>query len=409
MKRIFALLLVMCAIPYCVNAEEFSVRLSMPYGSSSSFSVSSQALSFPEDAHQYDHSLCKLSFLFALSSFGMDGEAQDASSKAFLNAFGFQNIKTMEYTYNSPDTIGSIMGHQVLPDGREILAVALRSNNYGLEWVSNFDASVYSGHHRGFYLSAKKIVARIETYIQENELNSPVVWLTGYSRGAAVANLTAALLDEKEIIADEHIFAYTFATPRCVQLDISHDHFNIFNLLQEGDPVTHVPLKEWGYGYYGVSLYLPTSVGTENYTEYLPGYQQAFINLSGAEDLYADDTHILPRISAAIQAMARISPTPDVFQTTYEPIIRKILLSEPLTSVDVTLIGVLASNILSALDPANASSYALTADLTALDVNQLLPIVLPCVIKHMPDTYYCMLLSLPDETPLFENPLSVLH
>lgn len=409
MKRLFAILLCLCMLPLGGMADAMSVAMPLTTGGSAQIAFSPDALSLPDTALRYDHDLCKLTFQLAVSSFGLSGEAPDASVTRFLKAFGFEDVVTAEYDFTSPDTIGTAMGIRTQPDGQPLVAVAIRSSNYGQEWVSNFDSSLLEQHHRGFYLAAETVVERLRDYLSRHGLSQmPLIWITGYSRGAAVANVSAALMDESGLSADEKIYAYTFATPATVQAQEAKKHANIFNILQYGDIVTHVPLKGWGFERYGTSLYLPTSKSMPVYDAFLPAYQEAYRLLNHTEDAFAHDGECVLSVERAVQVLLKTVPTVAAYQATYEPIFKKLFLQEELSPSEGMLAGLLLSNVLGALDPENAAAYAITADFTALDINSVISLLLPCAIKHMPESYWAFLSSLTDEKVLFENPLSIL-
>lgn len=408
MNRFFAVILCLCMLPLGGMATEESITLPLTFGGSAEIPFSSDALLFPASALEYSHDLCKLTLQMAVSSFGMQGEAPDASVLRFLKGLGFENVVTEEYDYSSPDTIGSAIGMQT-KDGRPLVAIVIRSSNYGQEWVSNFDSSILDGHHQGFYLSAQKVVNRVQDYLSLHEIHEkPIVWITGYSRGAAVANIVAALISEKSISDDEMIYAYTFATPATVQAEQSKKHFNIFNILQYGDIVTHVPLKGWGFERYGTSLYLPTSASNADLENFLPAYQETYRNLTGQEDEFANDAANVEAVEKVVAVMLKTVPTTQAYHATYETLFKKAMLGETFDTLDMTLAGLLLSNVLAALDPENSENYMLSANLTNMNMEEVIALLLPCAIKHMPESYMAALYALPDEKALFGNSLSIL-
>ena len=98
-----------------------------------------------------------------------------------------------------------------------IVALILRGGGYGGEWVSNLHTG--AGHaHSGFIIPVHEVFADLKNYLaaaqQKGELGVVKLWMGGYSRGAAVANLLAARVN-KELpgLERENVFVYAIATP----------------------------------------------------------------------------------------------------------------------------------------------------------------------------------------------------
>ena len=140
------------------------------------------------------------------------------------------------------------------------MAVVIRGGGYGGEWSSNFHVGNGSdSYHIGFNTAAeavyKQVLKKLDTIDGKIKL-----WVTGYSRGAATANLLAAKLDdyaaESEQLDATDIFAYTFATPQGVTNRQDTDaarYLNIFNIVNPGDVVPMVAPSGWGFTRYGVT------------------------------------------------------------------------------------------------------------------------------------------------------------
>ena len=96
------------------------------------------------------------------------------------------------------------------------------------------------------------------------------ILITGHSRGGAIANLLAADLgdpddDASALAPSSGIYAYTFAAPCATRADDRHDprFGNIFNVVNEADIVTQLPLSSWGFGRYGSTITLPSTVSVD--------------------------------------------------------------------------------------------------------------------------------------------------
>lgn len=86
------------------------------------------------------------------------------------------------------------------------------------------------------------------------------MWITGHSRGAGIANIVGARLDE-----DYETFVYTFAAPMTTTIseNVAKSHDSIFNVINSDDIIAEMPLSYWGFRHYGNDV--STSVA-ENYS-----------------------------------------------------------------------------------------------------------------------------------------------
>ena len=203
-----------------------------------------------------------------------------------LGLLGFENVRTESYALRSsiPDEVSSL-----LLGSSDVAAYALASKHlasdgdgqpitlvfvgirgaYGAGWLSNFNVlgqSAQSPDHRGFKAAEEEVAQAVRSYVQESGLDPAHtrILITGHSRGGAIANLLAADLDDPDegeptLAPSTGIFAYTFAAPCVTRADNRHDAAfgNIFNVANEADIVTQLPLASWGYDRYGTTIELP--------------------------------------------------------------------------------------------------------------------------------------------------------
>lgn len=222
---------------------------------------------FCQDARIYSHDLAKLSLGLATSAFRPNSSVEqgftstDMNLTNFLTEAHFRDLRSDDYD-KDPNmyTVSTVMGHQKITDGDEsfeLIAVGVCGQGYVDEWESNF--SIGNGKmHDGFDRSSRLIYDRIFGYIAANHLTGPMkVWISGFSRAAAISNITAARLTDSDTFSQETVFAYTYATPRTV-IDEDYDRYrNIYNIVGKQDPVPMVPYADWGYERYGTTLFLP--------------------------------------------------------------------------------------------------------------------------------------------------------
>jgi len=128
---------------------------------------------------------------------------------------------------------------------RNVAVISIAGTGNG-EWYSNFDFAGESGsdcvYAENFQAAAVDIFGCVKPVLDGME--APVIFVTGYSRGAACANLMGLMLNEVYNVED--IYVYTFATPNTVRFDAENDE-NIFNIVNVNDMVTHMPPEAWGF------------------------------------------------------------------------------------------------------------------------------------------------------------------
>lgn len=255
---------------------------------------------FENTALKYDHrlALATLGLVAACGNtyrsddlYWLEGEAgREDHIAAAYRELGFANPVFVGYqsSLNTPaDRAGCAFAQKTLvQQGRRttIIAAMLRGVGYGAEWVNNLHLGENSWHY-GFVTAAEQFFADLQDYLAcaktaAGELGTIKLWLGGYSRGAAVANLAAARVRrELPQIAQEDTYVYTFAAPAALtaadlpelQADYDNNHTasgqlkadwagsNIFNLISSGDVVARVMPEEWGYHRNGNDRFLPAT------------------------------------------------------------------------------------------------------------------------------------------------------
>ena len=285
---------------------------------------------FSNSAHSYNHDLATMSLGLAMSAFASaetNYENQSKNVKNLLSDIGFydESISINDWYSQKPTdkSLGVVSAYKnvTLEDGSDcsLIAVAIRGSGYESEWASN--VTIGTGQqHEGFDAGKNIALQHLKEYIDELmsasydagdpaafNSNNVKIWITGYSRAAAVANLTAAELCENGIeglsINPEDIYAYCFETPagtKAVTNDNYGKYLNIFNIVNTNDPVIRVaPANKpgWGYTRYGITKYLPTPENTKEYDAKLKNMLSKYDSLSGfSKDDYLIDDFMMKKI-----------------------------------------------------------------------------------------------------------------
>lgn len=256
-----------------------------------------------EDGFGYDADLAKASLCLEMASFSAHVNSNWDRNLSADNLTRAENIRELYHTLgfdpetyqfvnydtaltSSDDKVAYSMAMKYIqnPDGSTdtLIAVPIRGGGYGAEWASNFNVyPTYSdGGHQGFRVAAGKVLSGLSNYISKQEIKGDLkIWVVGFSRGAAVANLLgrqlnmttpecASAVNGRDYssstvggrhLSEENIYVYTFATPAGASQKSADKYFdlNIFNIVSPVDLVPHVAPTAWGFTRYGTTLTLP--------------------------------------------------------------------------------------------------------------------------------------------------------
>ena len=227
---------------------------------------------FWQPATQYDGNLAVMSLAMALSA----NRALKPSDyletwfdpslhlEKYLTDAGFADIRKDDYSKEtSMYTISMAMGSRLMErEGEEpftLIAIGVCGGGYGNEWQSNMTPG--GGElHKGFLSASQLVIDRLAGYILTNGIEGNIkVWISGFSRAAAVSNVTAGLLVRDGMFPKENVYAYTFATPAAVHNPPQSGYENIFNILNPMDVVPQVMPYDWDFARFGTDLFIPVT------------------------------------------------------------------------------------------------------------------------------------------------------
>lgn len=281
-----ALLSSLCGIFFYPN--------SVPASTSGITSVSAEIVAFSKDTAQSELKLCALAYDKELLG-------KELISRGCKDFEYFE--KTQETNYSNGIAFG--IAHYE-SDGKNYLCVVFRGT-YDREWYSNFQIGE-GVEHAGFAAAADFSIKSIDEYIENHKLSpqSTVVKLAGHSRGAAVSNICAKRLIDREQF--KSISAYNFACPATTK-DAeaqSAQYRNIYNIINPEDFICYIPLTVWDYKRYGTDIFLPDK-DTEGYHKLYRSMQDKYFeNTQSSHQGYPDGNRDVRRF---ITALSEICPT----------------------------------------------------------------------------------------------------
>lgn len=189
----------------------------------------------------------------AISAFRNENDLKERQYETYLKAAGFSDIYGFGYDQaTTTESLSGVIAHKQVDDFT-VLACAACGQRYGKEWASNLKIGE-GKRHEGFEHGARIMEEQIAAYREKYHITGKIkVWISGFSRAAAVGNITAAdLIDSGEY---EDVYAYLFGVPRTTKE--RPPYHGIYNICGPYDPVPNVPLEAWGYVRYGTDLFMP--------------------------------------------------------------------------------------------------------------------------------------------------------
>ncbi len=298
-KRIISLLLCLVLIVSLVPAaaaadtgdtRTVAVRYASGHGENdhdyeATFTYSDEL--FTKSGYTYRQDLAEMSLGLAFAAFSSkDSQYSDkyaTGNRNFVSMAeqcGFENIQSNKWMFQpaETDSIGINCASKTIRDNGgsyTLIAVGVRGNNYHAEWGGNarLDAT---GEHKGFALGRDQALDYLRSYIADTGISGRVkIWIAGYSRSAAVANMVSGALDngyslgEGVSLSPHDLYCYCYEPPMGTTKNQVQGRLydNIQNIVNANDVVTYVPFDSWDFARYGVDHVVPTK-GDDNYLNY---------------------------------------------------------------------------------------------------------------------------------------------
>ena len=304
---------------------------------------------FTDSAAGYDPELTKATLGLSISAFRNDGKDLDNQYETYLKGAGFTDIHPFGYDKETAkDTLSGVIAHKQIGDFTLIAATGC-GQGYQNEWAGNLLVGT-GERHEGFSIAADILEKQIWDYIEEHQITGKIkLWLGGFSRAAAVANLTAA--DMIESGKFDQVYAYLFGTPRTTKNPIEYQ--GIYNICGAFDPVPDFPLETWGFERYGIDLFTPAQETTSAYTSLKPAAEEIYEELSGTP--LKNNPLINYRVHLLIEFMADMFPT----QNDYAEELQQIVI-ETWTDPESENIAEILVMVISKLDDLDARRAAAT-------------------------------------------------
>lgn len=225
----------------------------------------------------------------------------DESIYTYLWSLGFKNVTRYNYDQDrrmSDHLVAYYLGHKdILDNGvpRTVYCAIVRGSTGANEWYSDFDIGTYK-YAEGFAEAALELERRFYDYRAQYppvDGGAPILWTTGHSRGAAVANFFAGrMIKAGNIFSEQNVHAYCYACPNVALKSevIGSSAIKNYNLRE--DAVARIPLERWGYGRNGVSYPVESNISQAG-NQYLNEFIESMINIFPTKEIFIEFRDLL--------------------------------------------------------------------------------------------------------------------
>ena len=239
-----------------------------------------------------------------IDKYEIDSTVSSHNLVKMLQDMKFNNVSINKYytTEKHENSMGvAVAQKEIIQSGEKytLLAIVPRSAGYKEEWAGNFTVGDMDIHD-GFKQARDEILRFVKKYINENNIEGSLkVWIPGWSRGAAVANMLGGFFagggieyfGDNVSINPEDIYCYSMGTPSTVKngldknvelsvsgkrsnpeyiddtegesysytkggtVDVTDPIYNgIRSIIDPDDFFPLLPPEDWGFTHYGIVI-----------------------------------------------------------------------------------------------------------------------------------------------------------
>lgn len=266
---------------------------------------------FTESAYTYRQDLATVTMAMCLAAGNVADPARyqegPANLISFFEQIGFEDFEANKDFTTRPgrNTFGvGIANKQISVDGEDytVIAIGLRGCGYYAEWAGDLNVGL-SGDHEGFAICRDTAFDFLREYLAGHpEISGKIkIWCTGYSRGAAGANMLGGKIDDcimsgeslgdNVTLAAKDVYIYTFEAPKGADASTvnSKVYNNIHNVINYNDLVVKVAPDCMDFARYGVDHVMPSAKLDGNYDELRANMLTVFETFENAGEYRIDN------------------------------------------------------------------------------------------------------------------------
>lgn len=218
---------------------------------------------FRGDACVFDKDLALLSLAIACPN-------ERAEIPAAFTAMEFDTQSSFWNDDTEINKCSYCFAHRTVDD-YELIAVYVNWVDYDVEWAGNLTVGSKTegvrADHEGFDLASQWVYDNLKTYVEENFKDRNLkIWITGYSRAAAITDaLACKIIEKKELkVKQSDLYAYSFEAPASIDEEYVKEYQCIHNIVSQADIVAALPPAAWGMARPGVAVDITADRDTIN-------------------------------------------------------------------------------------------------------------------------------------------------
>ena len=377
---------------------------------------------FSQSAETYHHDLAQVSLGLALSAFRENFDKNphfiaDNHVIDYLTEAGFSEFESTDYDQTpSLQTVATVIGSKEMTDAEgpfTLIAVGVSGGGYSHEWLSNFTVG-NADRHVGFNRAAQNVEGRILLYMTSRRISGRIkLWISGYSRAAAISNIVGADMTDYGPFGAENTFVYTFATPRTTKEENLATYRNIFNIIGKTDVVPMVPMAEWGFRRYGNDLFLPAQETDTDFPIRFARASKVFEKLTGIA--LWNNPEVNHRLRNVLSCLLELCPDADAYTKYLEGVVKDMWTNRTIVGMVGNLISVLSNQEM--LNEKNQGAADVLVNLvvnSGIDLvgqmgsirmkwNEAAGTIANMAHEHQPSTYLSWLFSSDDPAEIFTD------
>ena len=268
---------------------------------------------FTGPANTFNREMAKGSMGLLVSAFSnSEKSGLELQYETYLDGAGFEDIHPFGYDIpRSNNSLAGVIAHRKIGEAT-VIAVAARGFGYGKEWAGNLelgDGTV----HAGFRQVANTMEDELNAYLAKLEADGPIrIWVTGYSRSAAVANIAAA-----DWIASgkfDAVYGYLFACPRVTKEP--KECAGVFNIVGTQDCVPQIPMQTYGYERNGRDLFLPSAETASDFAEIKSAASETSRKLHDKDMIVNPENNLMLRLFVGF--LTEVFSSPEKYITQFQ-------------------------------------------------------------------------------------------